>query len=126
MIRFSPANESIHYRLRLTVLVLPIVMVIMTLNYLGYYMIALASLFGVDPNARFQASVPSIMALVCACSLTFLTLYIAGLFGWLLNGVVLRFVFKWPTTKITRFLIHLETPPEWLIDNGDIQSNNDE
>ena len=89
-------------------------------------MIALASLFGVDPNARFQASVPSIMALVCACSLTFLTLYIAGLFGWLLNGVVLRFVFKWPTTKITRFLIHLETPPEWLIDNGDMQSNNDE
>lgn len=126
MIRFNPSNENIHYRPRLAVLALPMVMLTMTIKYLGYYMIAVASFFGVAPHARFQPSVASIMALVCALSLAFLILFIAALFGWLLNGVVLRFVFKWPTAKIIRFLIHLETPPEWLIGNGDTQSNNDE
>lgn len=126
MVRFNLNNDKIRYRRRIAVMVLPFALLLLSFVLLGFISLWLCSWFGIDPNAPFQEQPNSLTMLVVTLSLMAILIVVSSYIGWFLNGIILRFVFNWPTEKVVRFLIYKETPPDWLEDNSDPQSDTDE
>ena len=124
-------NTEIYRRLRgqprRALGVLPFGLMLASLVPVVIFSMWLSTALGIPDGAPVRDQPNGLLWLILLLS-SFVIFMLAGYFlGWVLNGIILLLVFRWPSGKVIRALLYSEVPQSWLSAAGNgLLTNEDE
>lgn len=94
--------------------ILPLGLMFASFGPFFYLMQFLMLVFGIPENAPIIEQSNGILWLILVL-VSMVVLMITGyLLGWVMNAIILMYVFKWSKEKASQVLLHSEVPSSWL------------